>query len=544
MLYDIVSNKSKYVMTATTHVNVAHRHAIKYKLSTLVLVDETGTYIGCVKVNHLEKVANTSTPICEFADDSFETVDKEHIGTTVRGLTPVLDGKKLHSIVILPTQAQLKRACDKIETVAIVGMGFVGATLAIALAESGLKVIGVEKDKTVRNTLISGNLHFYEPDGNARLHSVLRDQRLRIFSPNDPVSADAFVITVGTPLNSKVDKTPNKKQLNQAFKHVVENCNGDEVVILRSTVPIGTCDSIIASNTDLFVTKDETTNLTLAMAPERTIEGRALEELFVNPQIIGTHSAMASAKAAKIFSHLGVKNIQLGSSKEAELAKLIDNTYRDFWFSYSNALAVLADNLKIDALKVIDAVNFEYSRTNVALPSPGVGGPCLSKDPYILLESLDGSLPAVEDLIMSARNMNNFVLQNFVDSLVAIIGDSEIEIHVLGIAFKGYPETDDLRDSTSLSAIAQLKSMGQQFKIWDPVVDNEKLQEFGEVICDDKIGVNAGGILILNNHRSFSQLNWSEIAKRMKRSVIFDGWNILNEAQAEAFSIVKTLGKF
>lgn len=543
MAYEILSNRSKYVVDCNLTVTSALQHARENNLSTMIITDTDQEYFGCIETSTLKFMEHNSGTIGQYADKRFYTINKEHNGPILRGLTPVIDGNKLHSVLVLPTQGQLERARQNLHTVVIVGMGFVGATLAIALAESGLHVIGVEKNPDVRDSLKQGILQFHEPGAHSRLQSVISDGRLQIVSSTEYCSADAYIITVGTPLIGNGNNKPNREYLYQALSYVEHSCKGGEVVILRSTVPVGTCDDIITKYKHLFVASDEEKNLTLAMAPERTIEGRALEELSTNPQIIGSSSAIGFIKAEKIFKQLGAKIVRLKSYKEAELAKLVDNSFRDFWFSYSNALAVIGDGLGVDVLDVINAVNYEYERTNVAFPSPGVGGPCLSKDPYILIDSLSNKYPSVEKLIRSSREINELVLTTFVGSLVENIGDTMGEIHVLGMAFKGCPETDDLRDSTSLAAIAQLKELGQKFRIWDPVIDKETLKAYGDTVDEERIGQDASGIIILNNHRYYAQLNWPKIAARMKKTIIYDGWNVLKGSQTCDFETVKILGK-
>lgn len=544
LLYDIVSKCSKYVINGSAKVDFAKRYAHEHKLSTLVLKGSDDTYLGCITLSQMNTVEDLEKPVSDFADHSFETLEKLDTERELRGLTPLVVGGKLEGIVILPTQAQLTRLSSSMNTVAIVGMGFVGATLAIALAECGLKVIGVEKSKEIREILTKGNLHFYEPNGDDRLGAVINDNRLSIVSPQEKITADAFVVTVGTPLNSKTDKTPNKQYLKDAFKYVKKNTKGGEVVIFRSTVPVGTCDSIIAENQKFFISDDEESNLNIVMAPERTIEGKALKELFNNPQIMGAKSSIGMAKAEKIFSFLGVSVFKFSSFKEAELAKLVDNTYRDFWFSYSNMLALLANDFEIDVLKVIEAVNTGYDRTNVAKPSPGVGGPCLSKDPYIFLDGIQHKSPIIEKLIFASREVNSYILKQFIASFLESVENKNHVVHVLGIAFKGDPETDDLRDSTSLDAISQLRLAGQKYKVWDPVIESSKLLPFGETVLESDIGKDAVGIIILNNHKCFSQFNWEKIANRMKKTVLYDGWNVLNDAQKGHFEISQTLGKY
>lgn len=546
MKYEIFPANCSLVVNLQQTVRDIQNIAKSNYLSVVAVVDEHDNYVGCIDINKLSSSTPENDSAEKYVDKTFKTVSNldEKISLP-HSFIPVLKNNKLEKILIRLSDSELEKFAMNVSKIAIIGMGYVGATLGVALSEVGFNVVGIEKNDEIIKSIKNGKLHFFEPNGDERLQNMISNGRFRITDPKEKIDADAFIITVGTPLISKEKKKPNDKSLNEAIKYVEKNANGGELVILRSTVPVGTCEKILGKYSHLFNRSSLKSRLYLAMAPERTIEGKALEELFSNPQLIGTSSSIAVSKAKKIFSALDIDVRILSGFKEAELSKLVDNTSRDFWFSYANLLSLLADEWKIDVNSVISEVNSNYSRTNVARPSPGVGGPCLSKDTYLFLDSVDKKNKEIFNLLNSARKINELSLKVFVETFCEQVAQKDGKhVHVLGMAFKGEPETNDLRDSTSLEALNYIERWGMSYYLFDPVVEYEELKKYGMPILKNQIGEDADGIIILNNHKSFDRFNWKNIAAKMGSSILFDGWGIISEMNQYHFEIYKRLGSY
>lgn len=357
--------------------------------------------------------------------------------------------------------------------VGIIGLGYVGLTLATALAKNGMSVIGVEKRDEIVNLTNLGIPHFVEIGLEEQLYEVVSQKKLKAtksLDKND--TCDAFIITVGTPLDE--NGTPRLDMIKAASHEVAKNMKNEALVILRSTVMISTTRNIvypILSNTGL--------TFDLAMCPERTLEGNAMEELLTLPQIIGSDSQTALLRASKLFGRLTKSIIKLKNYEAAEIVKLVDNTSRDISFAFANEVARVCESFKVNALDVINSGKLGYPRTNVALPGL-VGGPCLEKDPHIF--NFSAKKKGIElELTRAARYVNE---RQPDETLAKIYSEAKkrkfpdnVKIAVLGLAFKGKPETSDLRGSMSLRIVKILHKLFSQanFELFDPVVSTAEL---------------------------------------------------------------------
>ena len=236
----------------------------------------------------------------------------------------------------------------------------------------------------------------------------------------------------------------------------------------------------------------------LVFAPERTIEGNALIELDTLPQIIGGITRECQKKGVVFFQQFTSNTIAVDKIEEAELIKIASNAYRDYVFAFSNYLAIVAQEYSLDINTLIKNANSGYARNNFPSPSPGVGGPCLTKDPYFMptIDSLDKSPVYV------ARKFNETMPARVVRFLQTQIG-SEItskEIAVLGLAFKGTPETNDLRNSTNVEIYNLLKSLNDRVTVFEPTFELGAQLDFYQRIKQPAI------ILVLNNNPKVSTL--------------------------------------
>lgn len=261
--------------------------------------------------------------------------------------------------------------------VGIVGLGYVGLTLATVLAEVGMKVLGVEKRKDVVDLTNAGKPHFSEAGIDEALSRVVKSGNLvsaQDFNPSAP--CDVYIITVGTPLNA--DGKARLDMIEAASRQVAENMPDGALVILRSTVKIGTARTVVAP-----ILEASGKSFAIAMCPERTLEGKALQELRELPQIVGADSQEVRDRAAAVFRRLTNTVVQVATLETAEIIKLVDNTYRDVQFAFANEVARVCEVYGVNAHEVIASGKLGYKRTNVPLPGL-VGGPCLEKDPHIL----------------------------------------------------------------------------------------------------------------------------------------------------------------
>lgn len=416
--------------------------------------------------------------------------------------------------------------------VCVLGLGYVGLTLAVAMADAGFSVLGVEIRPDVLARLARGEAHFHEPGLEERLRRAVARGTFRAVEriPRD-WQGSVFVVTVGTPLGE--DGRARLDMVERVAGEVAANLKGGNLVIMRSTVKLGTTRKLVVPVLDRAGVAYE-----LAFCPERTLEGRALVELRQLPQIVGGLTLAAAVRASQIFQFLTPTVVRVSDVETAEMIKLVDNSQRDVAFAFSNEIARACDAFGIAAAEVIRAGKLGYPRTNLPLPGP-VGGPCLEKDPHIFAEGLR-ELGIEPEITLAARKVNERQPAETVARLAAVARSlagfpARPVISLLGIAFKGQPATDDLRGTMARPIFAALKGAfpGAAFRGFDAVVAHADIAAFGLAPCamlaDAMRGANLA--LILNNHPVFPAMPIEELAALLARpGFVYDYWNCFDAA--------------
>jgi UDP-N-acetyl-D-mannosaminuronic acid dehydrogenase len=413
--------------------------------------------------------------------------------------------------------------------VCIVGLGYVGLTLAVAMADTGFHVHGVEVRQDVLDGLSQGKPHFWEPRLTEKLARVIKKGTFTFSSQLDQsVTASVYIITVGTPLDANGNAKLSMAE--SATRQVVAHMSDNALIILRSTVKLGTARNVVKP-----ILEAGGRPFQIAFCPERTLEGKALIELHQLPQIIGADDTDTRWRCQQLFGQLTPTTVALASLETAELVKLVDNTYRDLTFGFANEIAKLCGRVGISAHEVINAGKLGYPRTNVALPGP-VGGPCLEKDPHILNESAKQwglELP----ITLAGRRTNERQPADIASALKYWTDRStgfsrRPVISLLGLAFKGSPATDDLRGTMALPIHRELKALYPTaiFRGFDAHVaatDAEAFFGFSTVPTLQEAFSGADVVMLLNNHSVFQQADLSFLANSMQRpGVVYDLWNM------------------
>jgi len=413
--------------------------------------------------------------------------------------------------------------------IGVIGLGYVGLTLAVSLADCGFRVLGCERRADVVDLINRGEPHFSETGMRDMLRyhinrGNLRAERTLAQAGRCPV----YVITVGTPLDShgrvRVDF------IKAATQEVAKAMPEGTLVILRSTVKIGTSRKVVAP-----ILAASGKAFDLAMCPERTLEGTAMEELRRLPQIIGADTEEVRERAADVFRRVTRTIVKVSSLEAAEIVKLVDNTFRDVQFGYGNEVARICDAYGANVMDVIDSCNLGYPRNNVAFPGL-VGGPCLSKDPHILAQSLEDVGLAL-DIAPAARRVNEHQVAETLGFIVAEAGRRRESppsgVALLGMAFKGIPATDDLRGAMSLGVFEGLKARwpDTEIRIFDPVCSAGQLRDAFPTACVassiDTAIKGASVAIIANNHPHLRRKNPLGMLSMMAdKGFIYDYWNL------------------
>ena len=346
------------------------------------------------------------------------------------------------------------------------------------------------------------------------------------------------MISVGTPVDQTIRK-PQLDYVKNVTESIMPHIKRGDTIILRSTVPVGTSRNVVLQMIESRTGLKAGVDFYFGYVPERTIEGRALYEQKNIPQIIGAFNEESSRKISKIFSAFNNKLIDVPDMEHAELCKIIDNTYRDVTFAYANQMAMICERLGLDFHIIRQACNNGYQRNNVPAPSPGVGGACLTKDPYILID-LCQKLNINAQLIKIGREINETIVPNLAEKILSrltALGKSiySSKIFIMGFAFKGEPETSDTRFSTTLDLVNYLKPFCSKIYGYDRIVNTEEIELAGVTACSIKDGFEgADVVVIMNTHRSHKNLDIKELSKKSNHPLIFvDCWNLYDKSEIQ-----------
>jgi len=409
--------------------------------------------------------------------------------------------------------------------IGVVGLGYVGLTFAISLAKRGFKVNGYENNLNTFKLLSSGKAQFYEENIDKDLKKILKNKKLKIFKNLDNIKdCNLVFITVGTPIGE--NKKVNLDQLFKLVKLLKNKLSNNTIVALRSTVKLGTTDKIEKILNDK-------NKIYLAMCPERTAEGSALKEIHFLPQIIGTKNSFTKNKLKKLFLKITKTTIIFNSFEEAEILKLIDNSYRDTIFGFANELASISEHYKINILNVINKIGIGYPRSKVAFPGT-VGGPCLTKDSHLLIESVKKKVNL--NIVKSARKINEETPLKIIKLINKKIKTPIKRILFCGLAFKGLPETSDTRGSMAKSIIQNSIIKFKKPKIYcldNYVSKKDALKINNNIIFFDnfkKINNSFDIIFFLNNNPYWKKISLEKFKKKLNSDgLIFDFWSSFNE---------------
>ncbi len=414
----------------------------------------------------------------------------------------------------------------------VVGLGYVGLTMAVVMADAGFLVTGVDIDESKLQVLRQGESYIHE----VGLPELIKEHIFKNLQLNSniPEDGDVYIISVGTPVEVNEDgkKRPVMKYLLDACVKIATHLKRGNLVILRSTVPIGTCRNFVIPMLEEHSGLTCGQDFHLSFAPERTAEGKALKELRSLPQIIGGFNRDSLEATSAIFRDVTPTIVKVESLEAAEMAKLINNSFRDYIFAYSNQMAKIAALYNINVVNIIQAANEGYPRDTVPLPSPGVGGPCLTKDPYIFA-SVAETHHFDDDIFIRGRYINESMHELVFEGVMKQLQQTgknpqNCKILICGLAFKGTPETGDIRNSSGVEIAKRFLGNVANVYGYDPVALRNEIEETGLIpinSLEQSQGMDA--VLFLNNHKSFEKINVFEFVRSLNENpVIYDGWNL------------------
>ncbi|GAA0368939.1 nucleotide sugar dehydrogenase [Micromonospora gifhornensis] len=410
--------------------------------------------------------------------------------------------------------------------VAVIGLGYVGLTLAVSLARAGVSVVGVEADPRTRAALRAGTPALFEPGVDELLRSLPAD-RLTVTDTLAGVTPSAIVICVGTPLDTGTGR-PDLRHFTAAAETAAAATTADTLVVVRSTVPVGTTRRVL-----LPLLRARVDEPLLAFCPERTIQGRALAELASLPQVVGGLDDRSADRARRLFARLTPEQVGTADLETAELVKLACNAHTDLLYGFGNELAMIAEALGVDATEVIAAANLNYPRPDLARPG-FVGGSCLTKDPYLLMYSA-GTAGYHPTLVAAARAVNEQVPHLVTERVLKALAatgrvPADAKVLVCGMAYKGRPETDDVRGSAATVVADGLRERVRLLAGHDYLVSDTVTAGLGYIpmsLADGLAGADAL-VLLVDHPRYRAEIDAALLRRTMNRpALVVDVWGDL-----------------
>ena len=347
------------------------------------------------------------------------------------------------------------------QTVCVVGLGYIGLPTAVVMAQAGLRVVGVDVSPEAVRAVNSAVPHIVEPDLESALREAVASGRLT--AQAEPTHADAFFLCVPTPFRASGDiPSPDLSYVFAAGRSIAPFLRDGSVVVLESTSPVGTTEKLAKALADAA----PGVRFHAAYCPERVLPGRILHELVHNDRIVGGLTPEAAEAAASIYRAFVRGGIHLTDARTAEMAKLVENSYRDVNIAFANELSMICEREGIDVWELIALAN-RHPRVNILQPGCGVGGHCIAVDPWFLVDAH----PDLARLIHSARRVNDNKPEWVVAQVMRRVAQlrqqgREPLVACLGLAFK--PDINDFRESPALRIYRTLAAEGLRVVAVEP----------------------------------------------------------------------------
>ena len=385
--------------------------------------------------------------------------------------------------------------------VVMMGLGYIGLPTAALIASRGIKVLGVDVNQSIVDTINEGRIHIVEPSLDGLVKNVV-SRGLLVASPK-PEKADVYLIAVPTPF--KGDYEPDLKYVEEATRMIIPNLNQGNLFIIESTSPVGTTNKMANI---IFKERPELKDkISIAYCPERVLPGKVIYELENNDRVIGGLDENSTSDAKNFYRYFVKGNLHSTNAKTAEMCKLVENSSRDVSIAFANELSIICDKAGINVWDLINLAN-KHPRVNILMPGSGVGGHCIAVDPWFIVS--DFKKEAV--IIKNAREINNYKTDWVIEKIKSTALQFELDknrkplIALMGLAFK--PDIDDLRESPALLVADTLLNSGK----FDLLLVEPNLEESENYTLTDykKIDKNVDIFVYLVAHKQF-------------KSLIFDG---------------------
>jgi len=412
-------------------------------------------------------------------------------------------------------------------TICLLGLGYIGLPTGSMFALAGKDVIGVDPSPRVQAALQDGQTSIDEPELQTLVAAAINSGRLRV--QTRPAPADAFIIAVPTPLDPLTNRA-DLSYVERAAREIAPLLRRGNLVVLESTVPPGTTRDLLAPilaesglrpGLDVFI----------AHCPERVLPGRILVELEQNDRLAGGLTPACAERAADLYTAFVKGQIMRTDATTAEMVKVMENTFRDVNVALANEFALIAERVGVDVWEAIRLAN-HHPRVNVLRPGPGVGGHCIAVDPWFLV----GAASDAVRVIPSSREINDGMPRHVLGRLNTLVAPPA-RVALLGVTYKA--EVDDVRESPALRVAELAVEHGYAVRLCDPHVRPDTPGLPAPLLPIEQALRDADAVVLLVDHRAFRELDLDLAAALVSHKRILDTRNALDRAawRARGFEI-------
>lgn len=393
----------------------------------------------------------------------------------------------------------------------VIGLGYIGLPTALMLASHGVEVIGTDLNKELVDTLNSGHTTFKENGIDELFDDAVRGG---IKFTTDYQKTDTYIVSVPTPYD-KFSKKVDPKYVVAAVTQVIGVAPENAVLVIESTISPGTIDKSIRP---LLISSGRE-DIQLVHAPERIIPGNMVYELLHNNRTIGSDEEETGNKIRDLYSSFCEGEIVVTSIRTAEMTKVVENTYRAVNIAFANELAKICRHDDLDVYEIIRICNM-HPRVNILQPGPGVGGHCISVDPWFLVGDYPSLAKVIDESMKTNDAMPAFVLHRIYDIMKERGMTDLSRVGLYGLTYK--ENVDDMRESPTLQLLeSQEKHLGEPLKVYDPLIKEDKVKNQYHDL--DRFLGDIDMVVIMVGHDEIRQNT-----DKLKSKVVLDTRNIID----------------
>jgi UDP-N-acetyl-D-mannosaminuronic acid dehydrogenase len=350
----------------------------------------------------------------------------------------------------------------------VIGLGYIGLPTALMMASHGVEVVGTDYNEKLVSTLNEGKTTFKENG----LEELFQDAlKAGIKFTTEYQVTDTYIVSVPTPYD-KFSKKVDPCYVIAAIKDVMKVCPKGATVVVESTISPGTIDKYVRPEIEASGFKIGE-DINLVHAPERIIPGNMVYELLHNNRTIGADDKAVGEKIKKLYASFCQGEIVVTDIRTAEMTKVVENTFRAVNIAFANELAKICHHDNMDVYEIIRICNM-HPRVNILQPGPGVGGHCISVDPWFLVGDYPSLAKVIDESMRTNDAMPAFVLHRIYDIMKEKGMKDLNRVGLYGLTYK--ENVDDMRESPTLQLLeSQEKHLGNPLKVYDPLITEDKV---------------------------------------------------------------------